>query len=254
MFAYSSEEDKRWKQVVDFFKEKGEPGFYEEDLIGYPVAQVFPPCESPPVQKEGTLTEMIFKRLELSKNEQIDILSVSCSPVHKDLPRFKQLLVAALENNCQIRIALADPTSTYKNLHPTPNEFDQRFRQLTQLLTDIKSQRNETQGSLSVWTVDFPLHNSTYRFGDETIVVSHLFRQPSAQAPVFYLHHFHPLSKTYQDQFDQVIISELTTVLSLHPWHSQNSESELHSKLAEIETKINNKCSLCKITSTNSAL
>ena len=136
----------------------------------------------PYIQQPDTLYKLLNAKAKTVRDTTIDWLSVSLS-AFEDLDELRLLLVDLISRNCSLRLAVADPDA-FTVLHPEPEKFCQKFPKLLGMLRTLSKDETER---IKFYKVKVPLYNSTYKFGDEWIVVSHVVSLRSINAPIMML-------------------------------------------------------------------
>lgn len=143
----------------------------------------------------------LFVRAE----RQIDLLGYTLYFLPQQHPNLADLLRSKANKGCQIRIGVADPTSSNVQAR------DEEEHQAITLVARIQSTLGWLEPVLQLDEIDArfqdaPLYSSIFRFDDHMLVTPHLFATPGHAAPLLHLRRLgpHGLFSRFAAHFDGI--------------------------------------------------
>ena len=136
---------------------------------------------------------------------KIDLLGYTLYFLPQQHTRLIEVLLEKCRNGCQIRIAIADPSSEYVRLR------DEEEQEPINLVSRIKTSQRAFEPLLGCDAAelrhqDAPLYNSIFRFDDEMLVTTHLYATPGNRAPMLHLRRLGPngMFSRYASHFEGI--------------------------------------------------
>lgn len=127
-------------------------------------------------------------QLLCSAMHRIDLVGYAMLFLPEQHPGLANQLDVKAASGCDVRIALADPTSQRvadRGIEEgmTADGMSARIRNTLHLLSPLRG-----SSLAEVRLYDAPMYNTVLRFDDDMLVTPHLFRTPGSEAPLLHLH------------------------------------------------------------------
>ncbi|HKY49100.1 MAG TPA: XRE family transcriptional regulator [Acidimicrobiia bacterium] len=170
------------------------------DLLGVTEAAIWPaPAEVEDADEEEATEEVVrawSHRADVPKtrwwamfthaSEHIDLLGYAMQFLPEDHARLDRLLLEKAGAGCRVRIALADPDSTYVAERDAEEGLGGTFRDR------IRSTIDHFKPLFGVDGIELrfhctPMYNSLFRGDDEMFITPHLYALKGYRAPIFFL-------------------------------------------------------------------
>lgn len=136
---------------------------------------------------------------------QIDLLGFAMLFIPEAHPRLVELLATKAADSCQIRIALADPSSPYVQDRDAEEglggAFAPRIRNTLVHFHPLLGRHG-----VEINQHRTPMYNSVFRFDDEMFVTPHLYATPGYRAPLLHLRRLGPggIFDSFADHFEAI--------------------------------------------------
>lgn len=129
----------------------------------------------------------LFERAE----SHIDLLGYTLYFLPQQHPGLAELLKAKAEAGCQIRIAIADPTS--RNVLARDEEEHQAITIVARIESTLQwLEPLQDLGEIEVRFQDAPLYSSIFRLDEQMLVTPHLYATPGHGAPLLHVRRLGP--------------------------------------------------------------
>ena len=143
----------------------------------------------------------LFKRA----TDQIDLLGYAMLHLPEQHPGLMELLRDKGRDGCRVRIALVDPDSREAFQRDEEEQLAEGL--VARIRTAIKyySELLDAEG-VELRTHSAPLYNSEFRFDEQMLVTTHLYRTPGSKAPMLHLRRRGPdgMFDNYLSHFERV--------------------------------------------------
>lgn len=189
------------EKVIDYF---GVPVFELFPEYGTPRSSAFAEISNAWAHRSDSPKDFWWKFFEEAER-QIDLLGYAMQFFHEDHRDFVNLLKKKSQEECRIRIVMADPQSD------AAKGRDQEEGLRGGLVARIRTSLTYFEPVIGMSNIEirlqsFPMYNSIFRFDDDMLVTPHLYHEPGRLAPLFHfrLGEREGLFKTYLDSFEKV--------------------------------------------------
>ncbi len=155
--------------------------------------------------RRAEVDRRLWTKLIDDSRREVCILGYAALFLTEAYPGLAERLVAKAEDGCQVRVALADPSSAEVAARDAEEHQDgglvariqnalTRFRPVA--LCEVADLRLHHE----------PMYNSVFRFDDQMVVTPHLFRRGGFESPALHLRRLgdHGIFDTFAKHFDEV--------------------------------------------------